>query len=109
MIKRVVLSVLVLTAALTAASQTTKRSMTIDDVIKWNRITEKEISSDGKFVAVKLEPWKGASTIKLYDNKGKELLSADSSSSLIFDKASEYLLFKRGADKKSSLIVYNLK
>ena len=108
MIKRVVLSVLVLTAALTAASQTTKRSMTIDDVIKWNRITEKEISPDGKFVAVKLEPWKGASTVKLYDNKGKELLSADSSSSLIFDKVSEYLLFKRGADKRSSLIVYNL-
>jgi hypothetical protein len=44
MIKRVVLSVLVLTAALTVASQTTKRSMTIDDVIKWNRITEKEIN-----------------------------------------------------------------
>jgi dipeptidyl aminopeptidase/acylaminoacyl peptidase len=109
MIKRVVLSVLVLTAALTAASQTTKKSMTIEDVLKWNRITEKEISPDGKFVAVKLEPWKGATTVKLYDNRGKELLSADSSSSLTFDKSSEYLLFKRGSDKKSSLIVYNLK
>jgi dipeptidyl aminopeptidase/acylaminoacyl peptidase len=109
MIKRIVLSVLVLTAALTAASQTTKKSMTIEDVLKWNRITEKEISPDGKFVAVKLEPWKGATTVKLYDNRGKELLSSDSSSSLTFDKASEYLLFKRGSDKKSSLIVYNLK
>jgi dipeptidyl aminopeptidase/acylaminoacyl peptidase len=109
MIKRVVLSVLVLTAALTAASQTTKKSMTIEDVLKWNRITEKEISPDGKFVAVKLEPWKGATTVKLYDNRGKELLSSDSSSSLTFDKSSEYLLFKRGSDKKSSLIVYNLK
>ncbi|MDP3398092.1 MAG: prolyl oligopeptidase family serine peptidase [Bacteroidales bacterium] len=109
MIKRVVLSVLVLTAALTAVSQTTKKSMTIEDVLKWNRITEKEISPDGKFVAVKLEPWKGATTVKLYDNRGKELLSADSSSSLTFDKSSEYLLFKRGSDKKSSLIVYNLK
>ncbi|HCT94927.1 MAG: hypothetical protein A2X19_10395 [Bacteroidetes bacterium GWE2_39_28] len=109
MIKRVVLSVLVLMAALAAASQTTKRSMTIEDVLKWNRITEKEISPDGKFVAVKQEPWKGATTVKLYDNRGKELFYADSSSSLTFDKASEYLLFKRGSDKKSSLIVYNLK
>jgi len=53
MIKRVVLSVLVLMAALAAASQTTKRSMTIEDVLKWNRITDKEISPYGKFVAFK--------------------------------------------------------
>ncbi len=109
MIKRVALTLLVLASAITVESQIAKKSMTIDDVVRWNRITEKEISPDGKFVAVKLEPWKGASTVKLYDNRGKELLTSDSSSNIIFDKSSEFLLFRSGSDKKGSMVIYNLK
>lgn len=107
--KRLLLTATILISALTATSQNAKKAMTIDDVVKWNRITEKEISPDGKYVAVKLEPWKGSATVKLYDNKGGELLSADSATSVQFDKTSDYFLFRRGSEKSSSLIIYNLK
>lgn len=107
--KRLLLTATILISALTATSQNAKKAMTIDDVVKWNRITEKEISPDGNYVAVKLEPWKGSATVKLYDNKGGELLSADSATSVQFDKTSDYFLFRRGSEKSSSLIIYNLK
>jgi dipeptidyl aminopeptidase/acylaminoacyl peptidase len=107
--KLLLLTAIILISAFTATSQNVKKAMTIDDVVKWNRITEKEISPDGKYVAVKLEPWKGAATVKLYDYKGNELLSADSATSVQFDKSSEYFIFRRGAEKNSTLIIYNLK
>ncbi len=86
-----------------------KKAMTIEDVIKWNRITQKEISSDGLFIAVKLEPWKGDSKIKLYSKKGSELYSADSALMFAFDPSSEFLLFSKGEPAKSSLVLYSIK
>ena len=89
-------------------SNTEKKPLAIDDIVKWNRITEREISPDGSFIAVKLEPWVGSTTVKLYDNKGVEILSADSSSAIQFTKDSRYLLYKRGEGKSASLHIYLL-
>ena len=89
--------------------QPVKKAMTIEDVVKWNRITQKELSGDGSLIAVKLEPWKGSSKMRLYNNKGVELFSADSASSLSFDHSSEYLLFTKGESKKQSLVIYSVK
>jgi len=91
-----------------ASEMAAKKQMSIEDVIKWRRITEKEISPNGSFIAVKLEPWKGSSTVKLYNNKGAELFSADSSWAISFDSKSQYLLYKRGAVNKSSLNIYQI-
>ena len=84
-----------------------KNPLTIDQIVKWNRITEKQISPNGSFIAVKLEPWVGSTTVKLFDNKGTELFSADSSSSVQFSKDSRYVLYKKGEGKNTLLHVYS--
>ena len=117
MIKRLLTLTLILILSTPLFSQTrrgkevepVKRAMTIEDVVKWNRITQKEISPNGALIAVKLEPWKGSSKIKLYNSKGAELFSSDSASALSFDPSSEYLLFTRGESKKQSLVIYSVK
>lgn len=72
-----------------------KRELQMDDILKWNRITESAISPDGKHIAVKLEPWKGHTTIILYNNKGAELFRSDSASALSFDYDGKFLYFKK--------------
>lgn len=90
----------------TATEMVAKKPMTMEDVIKWSRITEREISPNGSYIAAKLEPWKGSSTVKLYNNKGAELFSADSSWSVSFDSKSKYLIYRRGSVKSNSLNIY---
>ncbi|MDZ4058414.1 MAG: hypothetical protein U1D64_00065, partial [Bacteroidales bacterium] len=110
MIRKLIISATFIFIAFTNAwGQTPKKSMTFDDVVKWNRITEREISPDGSHIAVKVEPWKGSASVKLYNDSGAELLSSDSSSTLSFDKNSDYLVFKRGSGKNSSLRIFSLK
>ncbi|MFW6101237.1 MAG: prolyl oligopeptidase family serine peptidase [Bacteroidota bacterium] len=52
-----------------------KKKLTFDDILKWNRITEKNISNDGKLVAYTLEPWKGDPLLKLAEKDGSGLLT----------------------------------
>jgi len=107
--KSMLLSLIILSIIIPSRGQVEKKILTIDDVVKWNRITERQIAPDGSFIAVKLEPWQGSTTVKLYDNKGNEIFSADSSSTVRFTGDSQYLLYKRGDGKKASLHIYSLK
>ena len=86
-----------------------KKEITVQDVLKWNKITESVISDNGSFIAVKMEPWKGFPTVKLYDNRGKELFSSDSSSSVQFACGSDCIIFKKENGKKLSLHTYLIK
>ncbi len=52
-----------------------KKSLTFDDILKWNRITEKMISNDGNFVVYKNEPWKGDPVLKITSVTGSEKAS----------------------------------
>lgn len=54
-------------------AQTTKKPLTHDDILKWQRITETVISNDGKFIVYKHEPWKGDPTLKITTPKGDEI------------------------------------
>ncbi|MCL1973824.1 MAG: hypothetical protein FWG54_03300, partial [Bacteroidetes bacterium] len=99
----------ILSLSASLRGQVEKKRLTLDDVVKWNRITERQIAPDASFIAVKLEPWVGSATVKLYDNKGNEIFSADSSSAVRFSKDSQYLLYKKGEGKKASLHIYSLK
>lgn len=47
-----------------------KKALTWDDVIKWNRVTERKLSDDGKHVAVVTSPWRGDAVLRVYDQKG---------------------------------------
>ena len=54
-------------------AQSAGKSLTVDDLVSWQRITQQEISDDGEWVACKMEPWKGDATVFLY-GASKEII-----------------------------------
>ena len=66
-----VLSLLLLSSSMMLYAQ--KKALTWDDVIKWNRVTERKLSDDGRYVSVVTNPWRGDSKLRIYDNKGAVL------------------------------------
>lgn len=83
---------IILTGMAFASKGQDKKTLTFDDILKWNRITEKEIAPDGSFVAYKLEPWKGDPILKLTDPKGTDLFSQTGGTDLQITQDSEYLI-----------------
>jgi dipeptidyl aminopeptidase/acylaminoacyl peptidase len=65
----------IIAATLSVAAQQTPKAMTVEDLAAWKRITEKTISDDGKWVAVKTEPWRGDATVAAYNQKGEEVVA----------------------------------
>ncbi len=55
-----------------AFAQNASKSLTVDDLVTWQRITDREISDNGKWVACKMEPWEGDATVYLYAAQGQE-------------------------------------
>ena len=51
-----------------------KKPLTFNDILKWNRITEKALSADGDMVAYKLEPWKGDPVLKVKEKDGNRFM-----------------------------------
>jgi dipeptidyl aminopeptidase/acylaminoacyl peptidase len=66
-------------------------SMTVDDLVSWKRITTRLISDDGKWIACKMEPWRGDATIYVYNTGGREIASFESVDKMEFT-SSGYLL-----------------
>lgn len=85
-----IFSILVLLAS-TVTSQE-KQVLKLDDVLKWNRITETTISNDGNLVAYKLEPWKGDPVLKLADSEGSMLFEQIGGTNINLTENSRYLL-----------------
>lgn len=84
-----------------------QKRLTMEEVLKWNRITESAISPDGKKIAVILEPWRGPSKLKLYDNRGVQLFEADSAKGISFLEE-PYLLYTSQREGGYSLSLYSL-
>ena len=80
-----------LTSIAPAAAQTTK-SLTVDDLVSWQRITRQEIADNGEWVACKMEPWKGDATIYLYGKDGKEVANFTTADDFQFSASSAYLI-----------------
>lgn len=70
-----------------------KKPLSINDIALWNRITQNEISPDGRWIAYIVEPWVGDSKVFLYDNKGVQRLETKSIKEIGFTEDSKYLLF----------------
>ncbi|MDR1258857.1 MAG: prolyl oligopeptidase family serine peptidase [Tannerellaceae bacterium] len=83
-------------AALPAVAQTPKKSMTVEDLVAWERITAKSISDDGMWVSAKMEPWKGDVSIYVYNRKGEEVASFRPAKESEFS-VSHYLLVTKTA------------
>ncbi len=74
-------------------SQNDKKTLQFDDILKWNRITEKVLSNDGNTIVYKNEPWKGDPVLKISSNKGKELMSVDCASGAKISFSSDFVIF----------------
>ena len=44
-------------------AQTASKSLTVDNLVAWQRISGQAISDNGKWVACKMEPWEGDATV----------------------------------------------
>ncbi len=86
--KKIIVTSLLAFCALNSYAQ--KRSLEWSDVTSWNRITAKQLSDDGKYVAVETAPWIGDGITTLYGTNGSELKSFDRAQ--IIDFTSEGLL-----------------
>jgi len=106
--KLIVTLSLIIFAVLTTQAQPGKKLLTVNDIVKWNRITDSKISDDGKYVAVKIEPWKGKSVAKLYSSKGEEIFSIDSAKTIFFTPDSRYLVLNKAGKKAESLVFYSI-
>jgi len=74
-------------------AQNKQKPLTFDDILKWNRITEKIISNDGNTVVYKVAPWTGNTVLKIANKSGKELRSITSGTSARISCDSKYVLF----------------
>lgn len=90
--KRIILLLLLAVFLLPAFSQL-QRPLTINDLAKWNRITEKIISNNGEFAGFVIEPWEGDSSIELYEIKKDKKTFFKSSSGIAFTADSKFLTF----------------
>jgi dipeptidyl aminopeptidase/acylaminoacyl peptidase len=75
-----------------AAGAQDKKALTFDDILKWNRITEKSLSNDGNRLAFKLEPWKGDPVLKVKDKDGSVLLTQKGGTNLTITEDSRYVI-----------------
>jgi len=124
--KKIAALYILITLTLSGFAQNEKRTLTFDDILKWNRITETVISNDGKFIVYKQEPWKGDPVLKITTPKGKEIASINCASSARITSDSKFLIYtlKASVDTvrtlklkktkkedlpKDKLVIYNLK
>lgn len=99
-IRNISLWLLCLGCVWSVEAQESKRAMTFDDLVGWNRISDKTISGNGKWVAVQLEPWEGNSTVQLFQAKGKEAAVFPSGSRPVFTPSGDYLLITEQPTKE---------
>lgn len=92
--KSLTLVMLLLCCGATAVAQT-RRSMAIDDLTPWQRITQTVLSDNGKWVAAKVSPWDGDQSVYVYSKAdGKELASFTPAGKFAFSQSSKYLVLE---------------
>src|SRR5512133_2628891 len=69
-----------------------QKALTIDDLTKWNRITEKAVSDDGSLFAFKTEPWTGDPVVTLYDRNAVLKATFDCATGINITSDSRYLV-----------------
>lgn len=84
-----------------AFAQNASKSLTIDDLVTWQRITDREISDNGKWVACKMEPWEGDATVYLYEAQGQETATFSPADKFAFSASSGYLVVTQTPGKST--------
>jgi dipeptidyl aminopeptidase/acylaminoacyl peptidase len=83
-----------------AFAQNASKSLTIDDLVTWQRITDREISDNGRWVACKMEPWEGDATVYLYAAQGQETTFSPADK-FAFSASSGYLVVTQTPGKST--------
>lgn len=84
-----------------AFAQNASKSLTVDDLVTWQRITDREISDNGKWVACKMEPWEGDATVYLYAAQGQEIATFSPADKFAFSASSGYLVVTQTPGKST--------
>ena len=84
-----------------AFAQNASKSLTIDDLVTWQRITDREISDNGKWVACKMEPGEGDATVYLYAAQGQETATFSPADKFAFSASSGYLVVTQTPGKST--------
>ena len=84
-----------------AFAQNASKSLTGDDLVTWQRITDREISDNGKWVACKMEPWEGDATVYLYAAQGQETATFSPADKFAFSASSGYLVVTQTPGKST--------
>ena len=84
-----------------ALAQNASKSLTIDDLVTWQRITDREISDNGQWVACKMEPWEGDATVYLYAAQGQETATFSPADKFAFSASSGYLVVTQTPGKST--------
>ena len=92
-----------------------KRALTIDDIMEWQRITHRAITSDGQYSLIVHEPWRGDgdktakvkdypgdATALLFDARGQQIEAFFPINGFTFTKSSKFLLVKTHEPEASS-------
>ncbi|NDV83211.1 S9 family peptidase [Bacteroides sp. 51] len=82
----------ILCACLSPLSIFAQRALTVDDLVQWNRITDRVISPNGKWIAATMAPWEGDAAVYLYNAKGEETATYFPAQKSAFSFSSRYLL-----------------
>ena len=84
-----------------AFAQNASKSLTVDDLVTWQRITDREISDNGKWVACKMEPWEGDATVYLYAAQGQDTATFSPADKFAFSASSGYLVVTQTPGKST--------
>ena len=82
-------------------AQTASKSLTVDNLVAWQRISGQAISDNGKWVACKMEPWEGDATVYLYAAQGQETATFSPADKFAFSASSGYLVVTQTPGKST--------
>ena len=78
-----------------------KRAMTVDDTKTWNKITNKQISSNGEYVSYNITPNKGDENLYLYNNKTNKTLKFERGKNAKIGFNNNLIIFKIAVQEDS--------
>ena len=87
-------------------AQTNKQELGHDDVLNWNRISQKVLSNDGKTIVYKQEPWKGDAHLFIVSSEGEKIADFVGGTSAQFSNDSRFVVFRQ---KPLEKVLHDLK